>query len=227
MLSLIHCTYRLAYDYNTLELEVDMPSNVHDSAANVIRRGLESVDKMLQDLITAPLLFSEVHPSLTMNTGKKEFVPDGAHVVTTRCNPPVRKIASMIEVAFSQSEAALLDKFRNAIEFYSDLRMILMLVINEIPPYQSPKPLSHTWKKLRPRDDKPCHSEVDFLSLRDEPQSLDAPTPVIVEDHSWCAIADIQVQVWIKGRGPINIDTTSKRLTARGVRCPYLIVFHS
>ncbi|KAG2742030.1 hypothetical protein P692DRAFT_201871191 [Suillus brevipes Sb2] len=104
-----------------------------------------------------------------MNTGKKEFVPDCVHVVTARCNPPVRKIPSMVEVAFSQTEAALLDRFRNAVKFYPELGMILMLVINETPPYQSPKPLGHTWKKLRPRDDKPFHSEVDFLSLRDEP----------------------------------------------------------
>jgi hypothetical protein len=205
-----------------------MPSCVHNSATNVIRRGLESVDRMLHDLITARLILSEIHPSLTLNTGKKEFVPDCVHVVTARCNPPVSKIPSIVEVAFSQSEAALLDRFRNAVKFYPELGMILMLVIKETPPYLSPKPMGHTWRKLRPRDDKPHHSALAFLSLRDEPQSLDEPTPVIVEDHSWCAITDIQVQVWVRGRrGAINIDTKDNRLTARGVRHSCFIVFHS
>ncbi|KAG2046355.1 hypothetical protein BDR06DRAFT_977544 [Suillus hirtellus] len=174
---------RLAYDFETLRLEVNMPS--------------------------------EIHPSLTLNTGKKEFVPNYVHVVTARCKPPVVKIPSIVEVAFSQSEAALLDRFQNAIKFYPELGMILMLVINETPPFLSPKPLGHTWRKLHPRDNKPHHSALVFLSLQDEPQSFDEPTPVIVEGHSWCAITDIQVQVWVQGRrGAINIDTKDSRLTA-------------
>ncbi|KAG1769913.1 hypothetical protein EV702DRAFT_1202692 [Suillus placidus] len=208
---------RLSYDYETLQLEVEMPSCVHDSVVNVIRRGLESVDRMLQNLITGRLIHTELHPSLTLNTGKKEFVPDCVHVITARCNPPVRKVSSLIEVAFSQSEAALLDRFRNAVNAYPELGWILMVVINEIPPYQSPERLSHTWRELRPKPNGNLFSETSFLSLRAEPRSLDEPTPVVVENHSWCTISSIQVQVWIRGRkSPINIDTKDNRLTARG-----------
>ncbi|KAG1891826.1 uncharacterized protein F5891DRAFT_1197331 [Suillus fuscotomentosus] len=199
---------RLAYDFETLRLEVDMPSCVHDSATNVIRRGLESVDKMLHDLIAARLIHSEIHPSLTLNTGKKEFVPDCVHVITARCKPPVVKILSIVEVAFSQSEAALLDRFRNAIKF------------------KHHQILSRAGDDLNARNQRdpslpPHHSALAFLSLRDEPQSFDEPTPVIVEGHSWCTITDIQVQVWVRGRrGAINIDTKDSRLTARGSLFP-------
>lgn len=221
--------YRLFYDYENFQLEVEMPSCVHDSVVNVIRRGLESVDKTLQDLITGRLIHTEVHPSLTLNTGKKEFVPDCIHVVTARCNPPIRKVPSLVEVAYSQTEAALLSRFRSVVKAYPELAMILMVVINEIPPYESPERLSHTWKELRPKNSGHLHSETSFLSMRAEPRSLDEPTPVIVGNHSWCTISNIQVQVWVRGRkSPINIDTKDNRLTARGVRYTYAIsMFHS
>ncbi|KAG2045875.1 hypothetical protein BDR06DRAFT_977896, partial [Suillus hirtellus] len=207
---------RLSYDYETFQLEVEMPSCVHDSVMNVIRRGLESVDKTLQDLITGRLIRTEVHPSFTLNTGKKEFVPDCVHVITAHCNPPVRKIPSLVEIAYSQPEAAVLDRFRSAVKAYPELAMILMVVINEIPTFQSPKRLSHAWRELHPKPDRHLHLEPSFLSLRAELQSLDELIPVIVENHSWCAISSIQVQVWIRGRkSPINIDTKDNRLTAR------------
>ncbi|KIK40329.1 hypothetical protein CY34DRAFT_107813 [Suillus luteus UH-Slu-Lm8-n1] len=212
---------RLFYDYENFQLEVEMPSCVHDSVVNVIRRGLESVDKTLQDLITGRLIHTEVHPSLTLNTGKKEFVPDCVHVVTARCNPPIRKVPSLVEVAYSQTEAALLSRFRSVVKAYPELAMILMVVINEIPPYESPERLSHTWKELRPKNSGHLHSETSFLSMRAEPRSLDEPTPVIVGNHSWCTISNIQVQVWVRGRkSPINIDTKDNRLTARGSLYP-------
>ncbi|KIK37277.1 hypothetical protein CY34DRAFT_109171 [Suillus luteus UH-Slu-Lm8-n1] len=185
---------RLAYDFETLQLEVDMPLCVHNFAMNVIQRGLESMDRMMHDIITVQLIHSEVHPSLTLNTGKKEFVSNCIHIITARCNPPIKKIPSMIEVVFLQSDATLLDRFRNTVKFYPELGMIFMLVINEAPPYLSPKALGHTWRKLHLRGNKPFHLETAFLSLRDEPQSLDEPTPVIVKDHSWCMITDVQVQ---------------------------------
>jgi hypothetical protein len=205
-----------------------MPTCVHDSVVNVIRRGLETVDKTLQDLITGRLIRTEVHPSLTLNTGKKEFVPDCVHVVTARCDPPVRKMPSILEVAFSQTEATLLGRFRSAIKAYPDLAMVWMVVINEIPPYESPERLSHTWRELRPKANRHLHSETSFLSMRAEPRSLDEPTPVIVENHSWCTISNVQVQVWIRGRkSPINISTKDNRLTARGVRYTYAISMFS
>ncbi|KAG1891846.1 uncharacterized protein F5891DRAFT_1197295 [Suillus fuscotomentosus] len=102
---------RLFYNYENFQLEVEMPSCIHDSIVNVIRCGLESVDKMLHDLIIGQLIHTEVHPSLTLNTGKKEFVPDCVHIVTARSNPPVRKIPSLVEVAYSQAETPLLGRF--------------------------------------------------------------------------------------------------------------------
>ncbi|KAG2061623.1 hypothetical protein BDR06DRAFT_966536 [Suillus hirtellus] len=102
---------RLFYDYKNFQLEVEMPSCVHDSVMNVIQHGLESVGKMLQDLIIRRLIYTKVHLSLTLNTGKKEFVSDCVHIVTTCSNPPIRKIPSLVEVVYSQAEAPLLGRF--------------------------------------------------------------------------------------------------------------------
>lgn len=112
-----------------------MPSCIHNYTMNIIQCGLESVDRMIHDLITVRLIHSKVHPSLTLNTRKKEFISNCIHIITAHCNPPVRKILSTIEVAFSQLEATLLDRLQNTIKFYPELGIILMLVINEAPFY--------------------------------------------------------------------------------------------
>jgi len=205
---------RLSYNYDTLTLVVEMPSPPHEAVIKFINAGLENADRFLQSHIDDKLLYSNLHTNLTISAGAHRFTHDIAHVVTGRRIPPIKSIPIIGEVAKSQTEGDLLQRFRDVVQAFPDVLMLIMVVIGE-GPYSAPRRHSDAWLKLGLETS--VRSYEEFLSEFTEPQTLEVPTEIVVEGHSWCALSSVRFQVWVRSDVPIDVDTTESSLTARGV----------
>jgi len=192
-----------------------MALEVHEDLIKCICSGLERVDRILQNLITGTLLHSKVHTNLTINAGKLKFIPDIAHVVKTISDPPIVTIPVIGEVALSQSRKDLFQRLRDTVDAFPDVHMLIVAFIKERTTYRAPKPRSQAWRNLL--SEEVARSEYTFISNRTGPRSLERPTEIRVEGHSWCSISSVHFQVWVRGSGPIDIDTSDQGLTAIGV----------
>ncbi|KAG1739655.1 hypothetical protein EDB19DRAFT_1908675 [Suillus lakei] len=119
------------------------------------------------------------------------------------------------ETAFSQYRRALLVKFRRTIRLNPELSMGIMAEVEGCTPYRSPKKKSYTTNMLR---EKSPRSSDSFNAATGTLPAL--CNPVVVEGHTWCSIRSVSFKVWVRGAGPIDIDTKNGDLVASGTLYP-------
>lgn len=74
------------------------------------------------------------------------------------------KLLTIIKCAFSQDHAVLMEKVREAVRGWPDtLLLIIVILINEVQDYCSPKEGSATWKFFSRQQD--CLSAQEFYAL--------------------------------------------------------------
>lgn len=192
-----------------------MASAPHEALVKAIASGLEDVDRILRHQITERLLHCGVHTNLIMDGGSLSIIPDVAQIVTTLNIPTTESVLVIGEVTMSQTRNNLLRKLKDMVKAYPDVQMLIIAGIEEKTPYHAPRCWASAWDNLC--SDASVRSRDTFLTNASMPQSLNKPTEIVVEGHTWCAISNIHFEVWVRGNGPIDIDTSDQNLTARGV----------
>ncbi|KAG1739698.1 hypothetical protein EDB19DRAFT_1978090 [Suillus lakei] len=119
------------------------------------------------------------------------------------------------ETAFSQYWRALRVKFKRTIRLNPELLMVIMAVVEECTQYRSPKKKSYTTNMLR---EKSPRSSDSFNAATGTLPAL--CNPVVVEGHTWCSIRSVRFKVWVRGAGPIDINTKNSDLVASGTLYP-------
>jgi hypothetical protein len=120
-----------------------MPSNPHETVVIFIASGVQHVDRVLLDCIpnSERLLSCETHTNLTIGSTSQEFIPDCIHLVDT-IHPFDTYATILLEVAFNQSRASLLDRLKKSVAEYPEILMVIIGEVDESTPYQAPKPWS-------------------------------------------------------------------------------------
>jgi hypothetical protein len=155
-------------------------------------------------------VYSNLHTNLTIGAGAHRFTPDIAHVVTGLCDPPIKSIPIVGEVAKSQTKDGLLQRLRDLVKAFPDILMLIMVVTGE-----------RTYSALRRHSNASVRSYEAFLSESTGVQTLQVPNEIVVEGHpsSWCALSSVHFQVWVRSNASIDVDTKTSEssLTAHGI----------
>ncbi|KIM68543.1 hypothetical protein SCLCIDRAFT_7202 [Scleroderma citrinum Foug A] len=101
--------------------------------------------------------------------------------VTSMRGPKVIQILFLIECAFSQGEKVF-DQVKKEIAAHPELRLVIIILIMEVPKYQSPQKGSETWKYFEALGPLELDEFVDYyVWLREDPtDTLEGVSPVPV-----------------------------------------------
>ncbi|KIK19127.1 hypothetical protein PISMIDRAFT_108241, partial [Pisolithus microcarpus 441] len=111
-------------------------------------------------------------------------------------------LLAVVECAFSQSREALMKKVRAEVEGWPSILLVILILITEERDYHCPTEGTCTWSFF---------SQCDTSDFELEPVVI---KPIVVADHTWCAIKDVEFDVWIREDGAERINLNdSKRVT--------------
>ncbi|KAG2032808.1 hypothetical protein BDR03DRAFT_1014939 [Suillus americanus] len=118
------------------------------------------------------------------------------------------------ECAFAQDTDSVFRKIKYEIASHPDVLMVLLVVVDEHQPYQSPGRMSEAWQEILTGS---CPSFRLPQSRQAAAQSLEKPT--VFAGHTWCHLASVRFHVWVRGDESINVDVDNE-LLARGALFP-------
>ncbi|KIK20173.1 hypothetical protein PISMIDRAFT_106193 [Pisolithus microcarpus 441] len=214
---------RLTYDACSKVLIVKMPSTLHEAPLDELKTVLERKLDYLPSHPGQSVVCTNVHMNHSIRFDNSEFVPDmllSLRDISERTNKPSMFLL-ISECAFSQNEAVLRDKLKKITAELPDLVMVMMIVIQEDAPFNSPQQKSATWEFFKSRGT--LLSQKEFLALRtnlSEPICLGKS--ITVGGHTWCHLATVEYFIWVREvRGNlININNSSTDSSTRGMLFP-------
>lgn len=111
-----------------------------------------------------------LEPNLSLRSPRTGFsaTPDLALVAMPVQKGPSQLLA-IVECAFSQDHASLMQKIRHEIEGWPEIALVVLILVSEPQDYHSPKEEMMAWKFFSQHER--CLSPEDFLAL---PASIDA-----------------------------------------------------
>ncbi|KAI5981021.1 hypothetical protein EDD15DRAFT_2362381 [Pisolithus albus] len=145
------------------------------------------------------------HIQVSMNSDMEEefisAIPDLTLVISSMKGNKIQRFPLIVECAFSQPRQKVFEKVTMLIAARPEVLMVVIVLINESPHYQSPSEKSLAWKTFASHQDS--LSLTDFTSLCDvDPGDVDVDedfmVPLVVAGHTWCRISSVDYYVWLK-----------------------------
>ncbi|KAI6017114.1 hypothetical protein EDC04DRAFT_2608075 [Pisolithus marmoratus] len=146
-----------------------------------------------------------VHIQVSMNSDMEgEFIsaiPDLALVISLMKGNKIQHFPLIVECALSQPCQKVFKKVAMLIAAHPKVLMVVIVLINESPHYQSPSDKSLAWKTFVNHQDS--LDLTGFTSLCDVDSSnvdvdKDFMVPVVIAGHTWCHISSVDYYVWLK-----------------------------
>ncbi|KAI6020786.1 hypothetical protein BKA83DRAFT_4494612 [Pisolithus microcarpus] len=125
------------------------------------------------------------------------------------------------ECAFSQNKAVLHDKLKKITAELPDLVAVMMIVIQEDAPFNSPQQKSAAWEFFKSHGT--LLSQKEFLALcTDLSELICLSKSITVGGHTWCHLATVEYFIWVRevGGNPININNSGADSSTRGTLFP-------
>ncbi|KAI6010300.1 hypothetical protein BKA83DRAFT_4503634 [Pisolithus microcarpus] len=146
-----------------------------------------------------------VHIQVSMNSDMEEefisAIPDLALVISSIKGNKIQRFPLIVECAFSQPHQKVFEKVTMLIAARPEVLMVVIVLINESPHYQSPFKKSLAWKTFANHQDS--LDLTDFTSLCDVDSGdvdvgKDFMVPIVIAGHTWCCISSVDYYVWLK-----------------------------
>ncbi|KAI6036206.1 hypothetical protein BKA83DRAFT_4120084 [Pisolithus microcarpus] len=146
-----------------------------------------------------------VHIQVSMNSDMEEefisAIPDLALVISSVKGNKIQHFPLIVECTFSQPHQKVFEKVAMLIAAHPEVLMVVIVLINESPRYQSPSEKSLAWKTFASHQDS--LGLTDFTSLCDVDSGdvdvdEDFMVPLVVAGHTWCHISSVDYYVWLK-----------------------------
>ncbi|KIK19404.1 hypothetical protein PISMIDRAFT_13676 [Pisolithus microcarpus 441] len=214
---------RLTYDACSKVLIVKMPSTLHEAPLDKLKTVLERKLDYLPSHPSQSVVHANVHMNRSIRFNNSEFVPDmllSLRDISKRTNEPSMFLL-ISECAFSQNEAVLCDKLKKITVELPNLVMVMMIVIREDTPFNSPQQKSAAWEFFKSHGT--LLSQKEFLTLcADLSEPICLGKSITVGGHTWCHLATVEYFIWVREvRGNlINIGNSSADSSARGTLFP-------
>ncbi|KAG1823836.1 uncharacterized protein BJ212DRAFT_1326898 [Suillus subaureus] len=213
---------RLAYDYNTHVLIVNMPTVLHQVSFDDVRI---FVSDFIHDLPYDPeIICPMLDTSLMLEIADGSIMPDMAMTVTAVEGPTeVVLIPFVAECALSETDEHVFEKAEDIILAYPDVICIAVMLVREAREYAAPDYRDSTVPTAlcggTDSDPKPLTLK-QFINLRTTPRSFGEPT--VIGDHTWCHLSSVEYFVWVKrdDGSPIDIRSQDPGDMAYGIVMP-------
>ncbi|KAI6010319.1 hypothetical protein EDC04DRAFT_2610230 [Pisolithus marmoratus] len=146
-----------------------------------------------------------VHIQVSMNSDMEEkltfAIPDLALVISSMKGNKIQCFPLIVECTFSQPHKKVFKKVAMLIDACPGVLMVIIVLINESPHYQSPSEKSLAWKTFMNHQDP--LDLTGFTSLCDVDSGHvdveeDFMVPIVAAGHTWCHISSVDYDVWLK-----------------------------
>ncbi|KAI6032405.1 hypothetical protein EDC04DRAFT_2605217 [Pisolithus marmoratus] len=146
-----------------------------------------------------------IHIQVSMNSDMEEklisAIPDLALVISLMKGNKIQCFPLIVECTFSQPHKKIFEKVAMLIAAHPEVLMVIIILINESPHYQSPSKESLAWTMFANHHDS--LDLMNFTSLCDVDSGNsnveeDFMVPVFAAGHTWCHISSVDYYVWQK-----------------------------
>ncbi|KAI6096410.1 hypothetical protein EDD17DRAFT_1767320 [Pisolithus thermaeus] len=146
-----------------------------------------------------------VHIQVSMNSDMEEklisAIPDLSLVISLMKGDKIQCFPLIVECTFSQPHKKVFKKVTMLIDACPEVLMVIIVLINESPCYQSPSEKSLAWKTFMNHQD-PLYL-TGFMSLCDVNSGNvdveeDFMVPVVTAGNTWCCISSVDYYIWLK-----------------------------
>ncbi|KAI6114158.1 hypothetical protein F5141DRAFT_1062658 [Pisolithus sp. B1] len=146
-----------------------------------------------------------VHIQVSMNSDMEEklisAIPDLALVISLMKGNKIQCFPLIVECTFSQPHKKVFKKVTMLIDACPEVLMVIIVLINESPCYQSPSEKSLAWKTFMNHQDP--LDLTGFMSLCDVNSGNvdveeDFMVPVVTAGNTWCCISSVDYYIWLK-----------------------------
>lgn len=142
-----------------------------------------------------------------------DILVDLRYMTKTPSLPSIQPL-SVLECAFSQSNADVLRKFESQIASFPELLSVAKIIIKESPAYSAPS-------ESRINERTPIRTLDMFMSGKKSTKILTARR----HGTTWMNIIAVEMQMWVRtGKEPIDVrsEGTRSQICAKGVRYLFL-----
>ena len=190
-------------------LMVASPSAAHESVLIAIKEYLHSVFISLP--VSASILKYHIHGNQPIEGPLIYAIPDLTVLELTGSSLEDRPLCFM-ESTFSQSDEAVMKKLRDYVCDHPDVLVVGKVLFKQAIPYQSPGVNGSLAPYLQSAE----------LMTRTEWQGnlgVEDFASVVVDGHTWFSLATVEIHIWTREDGLIDIDELDGTGYAYGVCC--------
>jgi len=185
------------------------PSAAHESVLIAIKKHLHSVFISLP--VPPSILDYHLHSNLPIGGPSIYAIPDLTIMELTEGGIEDRPLWFM-ESAFSQSDEAVMKKLRDYVNDHPDVLVVGKVLFKQEIPYRSPGMNGSLAPRLR---------SSELMTQTEWRGDLGAEdfASVVVDGHTWFSLSSVEIHVWTRKDGPINVDDLDSDRYASGVCC--------
>ena len=209
---------RLTFFPQSQRLMASSPTPAHESVLTVVKRRLTC---LLDSIPVSYKVHLEVESAALISVSPGvSWTPDAIIEMWSKHNMKSRRLW-LIESAFSQTDANVMEKLRGYVLAVPDLLVVCKISFKQARKYESPRLRGSTAKLLR---------SATLLTESEWKQRVGEEfADVVVGGHSWFSLSSVVVHVWVRPPGDLSIDIDRPVLGSytTGVRTSDLLVFLS
>ncbi|KAG2757005.1 hypothetical protein P692DRAFT_20638321, partial [Suillus brevipes Sb2] len=216
---------RLSYDYNEHLLTIDMPTVLHESFYDDLKR---SFTLAIESLPYHPMIIRpQIHMNYPLQIEDESVTPDILISLTATQGPTTTLLIPYAgETALTEQWDHVFKKVESMIVAYPETILASIVLVREAKRYSSPQIESIAEETLHNsvgdgKKPKPLPLRA-FIDKRSTPRDFNSP--FIVADHTWCHVESVEYFMWIKGDDdePIDMRNTKPENRAHGILLPEL-----
>ena len=185
---------------------VTSPSAAHESVLSAIIRHLHFV--LLSLPVSASILTYQISTNWPIEGPSIYTIPDLTILEITEGGTEDRPLCFM-ESVFLQIDKVVMDKLQNYVSDHPDVLMVGKILMKQAMPYHSPglngSLVPHLWS-----------SELMMQTKWKGDLGPQDFALVVIDEHTWFSLLLVEIHVWTREDGPIDVDCLdSNRYTFR------------